>query len=770
MKRFTFHEWFFHIYLFLFLFNISTLSWGAESISLEKSTLNLVNISKMRSIGKEISIAQLNQTIATAEKRRDALVVEMEKNPQAAVKFLLTNKIVSFLPRQVRPYVESEIKGVEGTLELRAALFQDTNADKKSDKKTYTNVIQYLLHKDNGDTYYIDFLEQAPSNLKTGDRIKISHAINIPTTDHFNHLVISAKEFIKVKAARMALPGAIGPQNTIVILVNFQDQPTVQPWTPAAVNDLVFNSVNNDYFESSYHQTTVIGQVVGWYTIAMNSTATCAAVQNTLPSLAQQAATLAGVDLSAYVHQVYMFPSNLNCAWAGLGTVGNWGAFSEAWINGYNQVSITGHELGHNLGLFHSHLLICPGSSNQGTCTTSEYGDAADIMGSGGTAHFNSFQKERLGWLNYKASPPITSILSTGNFTIAPYETFDSNVKALKILKQILPDGSSDYYYLEFRQPIGFDSNLNCTNCDFTKGILIHQANSLNPNSSDLLDMTPNDSNTSTVALLPGQTFSDLSTANGRLDIMVNSVSATGANVSVNIGGIPPTCVHSQPTMTITPATTQYVATGGAFGYNVTLKNNDSASCIATQFNFTAAPPKGVTTLFETTSLTLSPGATDAVIMQIASTTLTPPGIYSVPVTGMSAANPAFFATGTASFGIIAAGCIQNNPTVALLPTVQIAKPGTTLTYSISVTNADTFGCVTSTFGMSGFIPGGGGWSGSISPGTLVLAPGKNGIAKLTVTSPTTAANASYVVTGIAINTLNRNFFGRSSAFYIVQR
>ena len=72
-------------------------------------------------------------------------------------------------------------------------------------------------------------------------------------------------------------------------------------------------------------------------------------------------------------------------------------------------MQLTGHELGHNLGLQHSHSLVCddgssvgPGSGDVGpypwpNCSRLEYGDGTDIMGSSEQTHFSAYQKERLG-------------------------------------------------------------------------------------------------------------------------------------------------------------------------------------------------------------------------------------------------------------------------------------------------------------------------------------------------------------------------------------
>jgi hypothetical protein len=76
-------------------------------------------------------------------------------------------------------------------------------------------------------------------------------------------------------------------------------------------------------------------------------------------------------------------------------------------------------------------------------------------------AHFTAFQKERLGWLNAGVSPPITTVVSDGTYTLETYESAGSGPKALKILKSTDPStGKRTWYYVESRQAIGFDAFL----------------------------------------------------------------------------------------------------------------------------------------------------------------------------------------------------------------------------------------------------------------------------------------------------------------------
>src|SRR6185436_20874346 len=99
----------------------------------------------------------------------------------------------------------------------------------------------------------------------------------------------------------------------------------------------------------------------------------------------------AGVNLSAYVRQVYAFPFNANCQFAGMGSVG--GAPSSVWINGGTNTRLLAHEFGHTLGLYHSHALNCHPTVLTPPCPPiTEYGDTTHPLG-GGMGPSNAFPK-----------------------------------------------------------------------------------------------------------------------------------------------------------------------------------------------------------------------------------------------------------------------------------------------------------------------------------------------------------------------------------------
>src|SRR5207245_2369539 len=134
------------------------------------------------------------------------------------------------------------------------------------------------------------------------------------------------------------VPYTFGSQNTLVILVNFQDD-AVQPYTLADAQNAFFTAANNFMTENSYGQTSLTGDVVGWYTIPVSVT-TCDISQ--IGTAAQNAATAASVNLSSYTRYVYFFPQSNACAFAGASNVG--GNPSQSWINRTVDIHVIDHD------------------------------------------------------------------------------------------------------------------------------------------------------------------------------------------------------------------------------------------------------------------------------------------------------------------------------------------------------------------------------------------------------------------------------------------
>jgi hypothetical protein len=456
--------------------------------------------------------AVLAQMLATAAERRRLLASMFESDPGHVLRVALTSELRASLPAAVRTDVEQHVE-LEGTLEV----LQEDDANGAR--------LRHFL--DSGGTRLeLHFATNPPGHL-TGDRVRV-RGVRLD-----NMLALdSGTASVQIVTTPPAGSNTFGNQRTLVLLVNFQDNP-VEPYTLSYADGLVFTTTSNFDREGSYQQTWLTGVTLGWFTIAIGSTV-CDTL--TLASLAQQAATGAGINLSLYTRYVYAFPRNA-CTWSGMATVG--GNPSKAWINGDLDLKVVGHEMGHNFGLFHAHALDCGSSPIVPPCTSTDYGDTLDIMGNT-PGHFNAFMKERLGWLAYGTSPPIVTVQTDGTYQLEPLESPPGGgAKALKILRSTdSTTGKRTWFYVELRQAIGFDGFLSNGYGNVVNGVVIRTGSESDGNSSYLLDITPQTDDWTDPALDVGLSFTDPLSG---VTLKTISVNSTRASVKVTMGGGPPT-------------------------------------------------------------------------------------------------------------------------------------------------------------------------------------------------------------------------------------
>ena len=571
--------------------------------------------------------ARLSGDLLSVAASRQQLFSEIiQDDPGAVLRAAVPADFRASLPPAVRAYVEEEIDA-EGELEI---LHEDRDPGSR---------YLYFLKVKGEERFSLHFAAHPPT-LQTGTRVRV-RGIRVERA-----LALESGS-TTVEGLAAIVPNSFGEQRTVVILVNFQDKPTEQPYTRDFARSVVFGTTNQFYMEASYQKTSLTGDVFGWYTIPMNSTV-CDGWK--LASDAKAAATAAGVNLSAYTRYVFAFPQNA-CGWWGTGTVG--GNPSQAWINGTLVFQVVGHEMGHNLGLFHSRSIDCGSTTLGSNCTRDEYGDPLDTMGYS-TGHYNAFQKERLGWLNYGTSPPITTVQADGTYSLELYETVGSNPKALKILKATDPaTGKKTWYYVELRQAIGFDSFV-AGNSNVLNGVVIHTGSELDANSSDLLDMTPTTAPMSDPALTVGQSFTD---PDAGVTIGTTWASTTGASVSVTFGGagVTQVCLPANPTVSVSPSQSQSVPAGTSVSYTVSVTNNDNADCTTSSFTLQASAPTGWSAVFASSTLALGPGAKGSTTLQVTSSASASGGSYSIGVTARNSANASYAASGSVSYLIAVA-------------------------------------------------------------------------------------------------------------------
>lgn len=438
--------------------------------------------------------------------------------------------------------------------------------------------LRHFLHA-NGERLALEF-SQRPPRLQTGARVRV-RGMRVGTTT----LALESGSSSVTTLSGALLSNTLSEQRTLVLLVNFQNNP-VEPFTVAYAQDVVFNTASNHFRENSYQQTWLVGDTFGWFTIAMDNTV---CDPTTLASLAQQAASNAGVNLTRYAHYVYVFPE-VPCSWWGRGSVG--GNPSNVWVNGDLDYRVVAHEMGHNFGLYHAHSLDCGSAVIGGTCTTSDYGDSFDMMG-GAQGHFNAFSKELLGWMGTASSPAMSVASGSASYWLEPVESVSrGGAKGLKILKSTDPaSGIRTWYYVEFRQAVGFDSFI-ASNTNVMNGVVIHTGSDADANSSYLLDMTPETASWNDPALPVGRTFSD---ATAGITITPLSADASGASVSVSINQPPPPPAPVAPVVQISTAKSSY-SRGASVPISTVVSVNSAAVSGATvTFRVTRADGSTVT-------------------------------------------------------------------------------------------------------------------------------------------------------------------------------
>ncbi len=519
-----------------------------------------------------------------------------------------------------------------------------------------------------GGTYELHFAGRPPERISCGALLAV---VGLSAGDR-----IAAQQATVTQAAASAGCSTTGLQKVAVILVNLPSAKLPTNVTYDLVNGIFMGnsyttvtnnpdwSISDFWTQNSDGKTSVNPpgaspgglKVVGPYTLA--SDMDFCANQDAFRRAAYAAAD-ADLNYAEYSRIVIVGP-NYGCSGtAGIGTLGCWGSecpgdgacnFSWTWWRGDQMASrslgvrLGTHEMGHNLTMHHAT------SRDHGTevvgpigvsGTTTEYGDLFGTMGSWNFGFYNAQHSvNQLAWLsgaNYQ------TVTGNGSYSIAGFDTRPAGVKALKIQRGTASQNA--WFWLAYYPNSGI--YLSQLGTQIHSGAIIHYQDSATyPGKTDLLDFTPLSSGGhSDPALAVGQTWQDPYT---NLSIWVDSIVNGVLNVTVNYGVVP--CTAANPSVTLSPDSNS-VYEGASTTYMVTVRNNDSSSCAARDFDLAATlnPASSLVGLaLSPTSLSLNPAAQGTSTLT-ASAQAGSTGQYTITVTA-SASSPT--STGSDSAGL----------------------------------------------------------------------------------------------------------------------
>ena len=442
----------------------------------------------------------------------------------------------------------------------------------------------YEVHDNTGSITTLS-LASLPSSLRGGMRVIVSGQPTAdPSTLRPDRITILSAPADGLGPKSDLILKAATTNSVLVIMANFNN--TVAPsYTPAQAQQVMATntySVGNYYSDVSYGQQLLNVTVSSTWVTMSDLAATCNYSSiSTSANAAYQA--LAPADpahnASNYNFVVYLFPAQ-SCGWAGLAYVGY---PHQAWINGTGAFTtqVVSHEMGHNFGLLHAGSLNCGAASIGGTCNVAEYGDPFDTMGNSHAMHFNARQKSILNWIPAASIKTHTS--GSASYTLTPIETAGGATYAVKI-----PTASSSRtYWIEFRQPLGFDSPSNPA-ANFTwpnNGAQIRVSSpfewSAGSDDTEIMDMaTATAGNFADAALLVGQNYVD-STYGVNITVTGASASALTVNVTTAGGAATTTTLASAPNPSTFGTSVSFTATVNGSSPTGSVNFKDAATSIS---------------------------------------------------------------------------------------------------------------------------------------------------------------------------------------------
>lgn len=573
----------------------------------------------------QASIQELKRILS---ERKTAITEAAKTDPQSLSGILFNETAVASFPAEVQSLLEKPFKKTGRYMMYIVStdfLGEDVEDGFLTGEEGYE---EYFLEVNDEERYQLFLTQDQAYQIDSGTGATVTGA------DIGNGIVIPTAPFEETEwDGEEGVLGASTIKKIAVVPILFSNSTAITSLTPEIIKSRIFtgaSSVNAYYKDASYGflniqgKTSIDGDVFAWTTIPYVAAGVCE--YSLWASQALQVLASQGKDMSGYTNIQFIFPSTSSgCGWAGLGqTVSsiNYTSALKSWVRSdYVTTQVAGHELGHNFGFHHAASYGCPVAKNTSpaSCTSSEYGDPYDIMGSASVKHTNGFNKAKSAWTD---SSQMLTVAQSGTYTIEPVEMQTAGTKYIRIKRPFtssLGTYSDGYYLIEQRANVGTFGNYGATS-PAVAGVAIRLVGDSVAGGARKTFFVRN--------LLPGETFTD---AEAGITLALASFSTTSASVQVTKAG--PACVRNNPTVTVSPVST-WVAPGALSSYSVTVLNNDGEGCSSASFTVTAGIPTGFTQT--PTTLTISDVASLASktgTISILSPLDVVVGAYAIPLT-----------------------------------------------------------------------------------------------------------------------------------------
>lgn len=538
-----------------------------------------------------------------SQRRKEKMKNLAKDNPEKFLESALDSETKRTLPDLSKKSVEEEIEKT-GYINLK---------DMESDKEEYI-FVEISNNDELLNSYDFRPSKKLKKKIEIGTKIKVKGYILDGT-------------FIPYKISKdnvlQAQDEVVEEHKIAIIPVNFTDKDN-QDYTKTELQNRFFNDSNSvaKYYDSiSFGKIKITGKVFDPVKINWNASTLCKRSDFLFYALryptedADKKVEARGESLAGYQHRAYIFPrlgptpintASNPCTFVAQATIGNQTSpsrnFSRMMVNGhYFQNSLVSrttaliHETGHNLGLGHADTISCGGKSIDfyGSCTDGEYGDHSDIMGF--QYHYfpqtGGHNKYKLGFIP-DSNLKIVNNVGTTQIDLYTSSKASTNIQLIRIPRRNIGDA----YFIDFRQPVGFDKNLPTS---VTSGAMIKvgPTNKFsvrnNTYKTFLVDSNPGGNPSSALTL---GWFDDAALKNGEEvydqlnNIRIKQIAKDSNKVTldITIGDLP--CFRRDPDISVTPLTRSGAA-GSTKNYEITIDNNDLNGCGPTEYNLEPVLP-----------------------------------------------------------------------------------------------------------------------------------------------------------------------------------